>query len=296
VIGHAVRQRGPHPALDDDRALVRLHAAVPVLTPGAPNSVSAVAMDAAGIIRRAGRTVAQLVPGDRVFGRFVAPAGERPWLTAYSSIPQWWALAPMPPRLCFEDAAACISPGLAALAAIDAVQPRPGDRLVVISGTHPVSVLAIQLARARGALVTTSGSRDAAHLLRALGAVEVIDTDDGDLNAGIRRRHPRGVTAVIDPVGDEAAVTLRAQLLHAGGRLASVGASPRPAAFARRRASAVRVLPRPSTRRLLELATAIQDRRLMLGPLRQDVWPSSDPPPRRAATTPASRAAAVHSP
>jgi NADPH:quinone reductase-like Zn-dependent oxidoreductase len=281
--------------LDDDRALVRLHAAVPVLTPGAPNSARVVAIDAAGVIRQAGRGVAQLVPGDRVFGRFVAPAGDRPCLTAYSSIPQWWALAPMPPRLCFADAAACISPGLAALAAIDAVQPRPGDRIVVISGTHPVSVLAIQLARARGALVTTSGSRDAVRLLRALGAVEVIDTDDGDVNAAIRRRHPRGVNAVIDAVGDSAAVTLRAQLLNAGGRLASVGGCPRPAAFARCRATAVRVLPRPSTRRLLELATAIQDRRLTLGPLSQEVWPSP-PPPWRGATTPASLPAEVPSP
>jgi NADPH:quinone reductase-like Zn-dependent oxidoreductase len=269
--------------LDDDRALVRLHAALPAPTPGAPNCVSTVSMDAAGVVRRTGRTVAQLVIGDRVFGRFVAPAGQRGSPTEYTSVPQWWALAPMPPGLGFADAAACISPGLAALAAIDAVQPQPGDRVVVICGTHPVSVLAIQLARARGALVTTSGSGDSVGMLRALGAVEVMDTGDGDLNAGIRRRHPGGVSAVIDAVGDSAAVTLRAQLLRAGGRLAAVGGSPRPADFARRRATAVRVLPRPTTARLLELAAAVHDGRLRLGPLRQEAWPFPEPAvlPRR---------------
>jgi NADPH:quinone reductase-like Zn-dependent oxidoreductase len=248
--------------LAGDRTLVRVHAVAPSATATTPKAVGAAPLDAAGVVRSVGRAGAELRVGDRVFGRFAAPTRDSRLPTEYSSVPHWWALAPMPPPVSFADAAACISPGLAALAAVDAVQPRPGDRVVVVPGNHPVSVLVIQLARARGASVITSASGGAARMLRSLGASEVIDSDRGDVNAGVRRRHPGGVDAVVDVAGDSAAVTARAQILRPRGRLAAVNGWPQLADFARRGASAVRVVPRPTTARLLELAGAMLDHQL----------------------------------
>lgn len=257
----------PHPrsvTLGEDRALVRLHAVAPAATAATPEAFGAAPLDAAGVVRSVGGAVAEPRVGDRVFGRFVAPSRDSRLPTEYSSIPQWWALAPIPPGISFADAASCISPGLAALAAVDAVKPRPGDRVVVVPGAHPVSVLVIQLARARGASVTTSGTSGAAFALRSLGASEVIDSDRGDVNAAVRRRHPLGVDAVVDAAGDSAAVTARAQILKPGGRLAAVNGWPRAADLPTRRVSAVRVMPRATTPRLLDLAGAMLDLRLTL--------------------------------
>ena len=191
-------------------------------------------------------------------GRFPVELLAGRLLSPYCSVPQWWALAPIPPSLSFAAAAACISPGLSALAAVDAVQPHPGARVLVLPGAHPVSVLVIRLVRARRATVITSGTADQAAFLSSLGAGRVIDISEHDVNTRVRQLHPDGVDAIVDAAGDSPAVSIRAGLLRAGGRLAALAGWPRPEGRARCGRTAVRVLPRPTASSLVELAWALE--------------------------------------
>jgi NADPH:quinone reductase-like Zn-dependent oxidoreductase len=152
------------PVVDHHAVLVRVHAAavgkgdwltvqglpyVARLRYGLPNPKHPVpGFDVAGRIEAVGSAVAQLQPGDEVFGWCDGAFAE------YASVPED-QLVRKPANLTFEQAAAVPISGFAALQALrDTGQVQPGQKVVIIGASGGVGSFAVQLAKAFGAEVT----------------------------------------------------------------------------------------------------------------------------------------------
>ncbi|MEU4223955.1 NAD(P)-dependent alcohol dehydrogenase [Nonomuraea sp. NPDC026600] len=124
----------------------------------------------AGVVVAVGSGVRRFQPGDEVYGtssggtfaEYTATAGER--------------LAPKPPRLSFEQAAAVPISGVTALGCVrDGGRVRAGQKVMVIGAAGGIGSFAVQIAKASGARVTGVCGTGKADLVRSLGADEVID-------------------------------------------------------------------------------------------------------------------------
>jgi NADPH:quinone reductase-like Zn-dependent oxidoreductase len=173
--------------------------------------------DFAGTVEAAGPGVQSLRPGEAVFG-VVAKAvlgdgayGE--YVTASEAY-----TARVPAGLDLAVAGALGLAGAAALAAVDAVAPLPGQTVLVSGATGGVGAFAVQLAAARGAYVvgTARPGEDDAYL-RDLGARDTVDFT-GDVPAAVVALRRGGIHAVVHLAGDGLEL---ADLLVPGGRIAS---------------------------------------------------------------------------
>lgn len=100
---------------------------------------------------------------------------------------------------------------------------QPGERVLVTGASGGVGSAAVQLARARGALVIAVAGSDKHEQVLALGAATVVDRS-ADL---VSKLGVGGVDAVIDVVGGDAWPSLL-QVLRPGGRYATAGAIAGP--------------------------------------------------------------------
>lgn len=155
--------------------------------------------DFAGIVTRVGDGVRSVRVGQSVFGVHVPFRARGAWAEACAVDERWLTIKPE--KLSFTTAAACGMSGLVALSAIDALELRPGSRIVVVGATGGIGGMAVQLAVRAGAEVI--GICGAAHAERArrLGCSRVLDYHgepwDRALSAGGRTRIDR----VLDVVG-----------------------------------------------------------------------------------------------
>ncbi len=160
----------------------------------------------AGQVEAAGSGVADLRPGDDVFAE-VARGG----FAEYVSVPAK-ALAPRPPSLTFEQAAAVPLVGTTALQALrDIGHVQPGQRVLVTGASGGVGVFAVQIAKALGAEVTGVCSTRNVDLVRSLGADHVIDYTAEDFTAG-----GPGYDLILDNVGDRSLADCRRALAPKG--------------------------------------------------------------------------------
>jgi NADPH:quinone reductase-like Zn-dependent oxidoreductase len=160
-------------------------------------------------------------------------------------------VAAVPEGLSLTVAGALGLAGTAAVDALDAVAPQPGDTVLISGATGGVGAIAVQYAAAAGARVVATARPGAeADFLRGLGAHEVID-HTADLVAQVRAISPDGVDAVLHLAGDGPTL---AGLLAAKGRLASTLGLEHPAATS--------VLANPATGTLDRLAADVAAGRL----------------------------------
>lgn len=185
------------PTVGDDDVLVRVHAAgcgpdVWHLMTGMPYmarlaigfrrpKVAVRGWDVAGTIEAAGANVAGLRPGDEVMG------------TAEGSFAEFVLarpdkLVPRPANLTFEQAAAAPISGTTALRAVrDFGNVQSGQSVLIIGAGGGVGSLAVQIAKASGAVVTGVCSTSKMDLVRSIGADDVIDYTREDFADGARR-------------------------------------------------------------------------------------------------------------
>jgi len=218
----------PRPTIGDDEVLVRVHAASvdrgtwhlmagrPYLIramgfglrrPKAPNPGRSMA----GTVEFAGRDVAELKPGDEVYGTCdgsfaeYARAGAR-------------RLAPKPANLSWEQAAAVPVSAIAALQGVrDQAQVQAGQRVLIVGASGGVGTFAVQIAKAFGAEVTGVCSTAKTDLVRSLGADHVLDYTRDDFADGEHR-----YDAILDIGGNRRLSDLR-RALTPRGRLVIVG-------------------------------------------------------------------------
>lgn len=163
--------------------------------------------DVAGTVEAVGPKVARFRPGDEVFG--VSDAGG--CFAEYVAVPEN-ALAPRPPGLSAEQAAAVSVSAVTALHGLrDVGRIRAGQRVLVNGASGGVGTWAVQLARAFGAEVTGVASASKLDFVRSLGATHVLDHRQVDFT-----QRPERYDVVLDMVGNRALADLRRTLTPQG--------------------------------------------------------------------------------
>jgi len=132
-------------------------------------------------------------------------------------------VAKVPDGISDTDAAALPLAALTAWQCLtEVLRVQPGQRVLIHAGAGGVGHLAIQLAKALGALVATTGSAQRAEFLRGLGADTVVDYRNERFEHRIAP-----LDAVLDTQGGE---ILRRSIAHTkpGGAVVTIGGLPTP--------------------------------------------------------------------
>lgn len=167
--------------------------------------VAARGWDVAGIVEAVGVNVTDLRPGDEVMGTAEGSFAEL-------VIARPGKLVPKPVNLTFEQAAAVPISGTTALRAVrDLGNVQPRQSVLVIGAGGGVGTLAVQIAKASGAVVTGVCSTSKMDLVRSIGADDVIDYTREDFADGARRWD-----VIIDNAGRRAISRLRRALAPKG--------------------------------------------------------------------------------
>jgi NADPH:quinone reductase-like Zn-dependent oxidoreductase len=123
----------------------------------------------AGEVAATGASVTRFAVGDRVVGTRMGSHAE--YVAASET-----SVAPIPPTLTFEQAAALVFGGMTSLYYLrDLAKIQRGERVVINGASGAVGTAAVQLARHFGATVTGVCSARNEELVRSLGAGRVID-------------------------------------------------------------------------------------------------------------------------
>ncbi|HEX3804279.1 MAG TPA: NADP-dependent oxidoreductase [Solirubrobacteraceae bacterium] len=152
--------------------------------------------DLAGVVSELGDGVTEFAVGDEVLGW----SWQRSSQAEYVTVPVT-QLVPKPAGLSWEVAGSLNVAGATAWAAVDAVEPQPGETVGVSAAAGGVGSIAVQLLRLRGARVVgiaSAANRD------WLLAHDVIPVEYGDgLEARVREAAPDGIDAFVDTFGPE---------------------------------------------------------------------------------------------
>lgn len=216
----------------------------PALGFGGPRQ-AVLGTEAAGIIEAVGQGVTTLKIGDPVVA---FPGGAMGAHAEFLIMPALGRLAPKPPHLSFEEAAALPFGGMTALDFLRRAAVQAGERVLINGASGNVGSAMVQLAKHRGAHVSAVCSGANAELVRSLGADEVIDYTTSDW------RTTGSYDVVADTVGN-APYSISKSSLAPGGRLLAVLADLSEtlgAAFAGRM-SRHRVIAGPASERVEDL-------------------------------------------
>jgi len=134
--------------------------------------------DIAGVVEAVGSAAAQFKPGDEVYGCLescgkggLAAGGFAEYVCAKESV-----LAPKPPGVSFEEAAALPMAAVTALQGLrDFGQIKPGQKVLINGASGGVGTYAVQIAKSFGAEVTGVSGARALDVVYSLGADYVID-------------------------------------------------------------------------------------------------------------------------
>jgi NADPH:quinone reductase-like Zn-dependent oxidoreductase len=167
--------------------------------------------DLAGVVVAVGSGIERLRVGDRVFGE-----GAGGGCGEYTTVRERNVVV-IPDVVSFEAAAATPVAGLTALQGLRThAEVQPGERVLVNGAAGGVGTMAVQIAKALGAHVTTVCSTRNVEMVRALGADAVIDYTTTDFVAGGAR-----FDVLLDNVGNRQPKECRSVLL-AGGRYVAI--------------------------------------------------------------------------
>ena len=212
--------------------------------------------DFAGTVVAVGPESAWAV-GDAVFGVVMTPyVGSDGAFADYVTVGEASGVAPVPPGLDLAVAGALGLAGTAAVNALDALNLKAGQTLLVAGATGGVGAIAVQYAARTGVrVVATARPGEEAALMRELGAEVTVDYS-ADVVAEVRAAAPEGLDAVLHLADDPVRLC---DLLAPGGCLASTlmfGPDQHPAA--------VSVIANPTRATLDRLAADVLAGRLRL--------------------------------
>jgi NADPH:quinone reductase-like Zn-dependent oxidoreductase len=179
--------------------------------------------DFAGIIDAVADDVVDFAPGDRVFGIVTKPYVGDGSFGEYVTVLAAVGLAKLPDSIGFAEGGSLGLAGSAGLGAVTAAKLQSGQTVFVAGATGGVGNQVVQLAALAGARVIASAHSAAeAHLVRSLGASDVVDYAE-DVATQLRATYPTGVDAVVHLVGDPTALV---PLVRRGGRFVSTIIAP----------------------------------------------------------------------
>lgn len=160
--------------------------------------------DMAGIVDSVGAGVTHLKPGDEVYGCVGGVKGQGGTMAEFIAADAA-LVAAKPASLSFREAAALPLVAITAWDAMEFAQVGAGDHVLVHGGTGGVGHVAIQLAKMRGARVSTTVDSDrSAEIARGLGADDTILFRDEDVESYVDRlTNGAGFDVVFDTVGGD---------------------------------------------------------------------------------------------
>ena len=162
-------------------------------------------IDVSGHVEAVGAKVAQLRPGDEVFG--VCKGAFAEYACAKEN-----RVVVKPARLSFEQAAAIPVAGLTALQGLrDRGRLQRGQSALIVGASGGVGTFAVQIAKWLGADVTAVCSTRNVDLVRSIGAAHVIDYTKQDFTRGGRQ-----YDLIIDMAGTHSLSAVRRALTSRG--------------------------------------------------------------------------------
>lgn len=174
--------------------------------------------DLAGVVEAVGANVTHFKVGDEVFGMKNGFTGST---VAELAVATEDELAKKPASLSFEEAAALPLTALTALQALrDLGKVSAGSRVLIHGASGGVGVVAVQIAKALGATVTTTSSEKNLDFVRSLGADETLDYTK---STGLERG--REWTCVFDVFGNQRFSKAAASLAKHGVYVTTVPAA-----------------------------------------------------------------------
>ncbi len=217
-----------------------------------------VGADFAGVVDKVGKDVGRYSVGDEVFGFvFTPPTLKLGTWAEYLVVPEDMFVAKKPTNVSMLEAGALGIAASAALTAVDAIDPKPGDTVLVVGATGGVGSYAVQLAAARGANVIATSRPEDEERLRGYGVADTIDYKNTDLAAAVRKRYPDGVNALIDTVNQPDGLDAMAELVADGGRVATPLAQFDPDELAKRNIAGTFVMASPTPEQLARVAEQV---------------------------------------
>lgn len=171
----------------------------------------------AGVVTEVGSEVKNYAIGDRVFGTTTMLKGGA--YAEYVALPEKWkngVLAHLPKALDFQEAAALPIGGMTASYLLEKAQIKAEEKILIYGASGSVGSFALQLAKHKGAVVSTFSSASNFSWLKALGADALYDYTDFDFD-----NFSEGYDIVFDAVG-KLGKSRAKSLLNKGGRFVSV--------------------------------------------------------------------------
>lgn len=173
--------------------------------------------DVSGEVVEIGSGVKDFEVGDEVFCRvpqeYMGTVAE--FVAVDSNV-----VAHKPENVTFEKAASLPLTGLTAIQALEKVDLKKDDRILIHAGSGGVGSFAVQYAKAKGAIVYTTTSSTNLDWVKALGADRVIDYKNEDY-----KEVANNLDIVFDTLGND--YTFEAfDIIKKGGRIATIVGPP----------------------------------------------------------------------
>ena len=202
--------------------------------------------EVAGVIEKVGAGVTEFRVGDEVYGT-VNSGGYADYALAKPE-----AIAPKPATIDFSHAAAIPLAALTAWQALfDAGNLQAGQKVLITAAAGSVGSLAVQLAKAKGALVTGVASGGNEAFVRGLGADEFVDYPKQPFEEVVSE-----MDVVVDAVGGDT-FERALRCVKKGGILVTVVAFPTPEQEAQYGIKAVRLYSRPNREELDQVSRLV---------------------------------------
>ncbi|QGX40549.1 zinc-dependent alcohol dehydrogenase family protein [Permianibacter aggregans] len=204
-------QQRPMPKPGKGQVLVRVHAAsvnpadIKTRRNGPPTLPAILGADFAGTVAALGEGVSDYAIGDEVYGCAGGFAGIDGSYAEYM-VADVRLMAPKPSALDFRQAAALPLVGITAYEGLfDRVRVKRGDKVLVFGAVGGVGHVALQLAKAAGAIVTAVVSTpEKAALARKLGADHIVNYREESVSDYVQRLTDGvGFDVVFDAIGSD---------------------------------------------------------------------------------------------
>ncbi len=169
--------------------------------------------DFAGVVEEVGPGVAELKPGDRVFGDTGFRFG---CFAEFIALPESARIAQMPGSMNFDEGAAICDGGLYALWPLKLAHIRPGEAVLIYGSSGAIGTAAVQIAKSFGADVTAVCATKNLGLMGELGADHAIDYTREDFT-----KNGQTYDVIMDAVAKHSYARSKASLKPGGRFLAT---------------------------------------------------------------------------
>ena len=188
-----------------------------------------VGCDLAGTVSAVGSGAKQFQVGDRVWGTNQGLLGRQGTFAEYCAVDECW-LYPIPENVSDEAAAACSLVGVTAhLGLFRDAKLKTGETVFVHGGTGGVGSMVVQMAKAAGArVITTGGTDEKCTRCLELGADVAVNYKTSDVAEAVQRFAPDGVHVVWETLRDPDLEQLVSFLAERGRLVLMAGRDARP--------------------------------------------------------------------